>query len=174
MPSVATRRSDTKVLSSLKRNTPGRWPIERNHACPPQGVHSTLRSIFVSVSEETAHVSRPVLRRPHDHHRDLRARLRAETPAHTGSGGDQDRHLVMPSPPIDRRYDTRHSRWLAAGRAQARTRPLDSQPVAPPIVAHNVPSARLPRRAHPGFAVNRSQQPLPTHILLPDPATKSP
>jgi hypothetical protein len=26
MPSVATRRSDTKVLSSLKRNTPGRWP----------------------------------------------------------------------------------------------------------------------------------------------------
>jgi hypothetical protein len=27
---------------------------------------------------------------------------------------------MMPSPPIDDRYDTRHSRWLAAGRAQAR------------------------------------------------------
>jgi transposase InsO family protein len=36
----ATRRSDTKVLSNLKRNTPGRLPIERHHACPPQGVHS--------------------------------------------------------------------------------------------------------------------------------------
>src|SRR5437764_13493858 len=42
MPSVGTRRSDTKVLSSLKRTTPGRSPIERHHACPPQGVHSTL------------------------------------------------------------------------------------------------------------------------------------
>src|SRR5205085_11207494 len=43
MPSVGTRRSDTKVLSSLKRTTPGRSPIERHHACPPQGVHSKLR-----------------------------------------------------------------------------------------------------------------------------------
>src|SRR6266540_7453173 len=34
MPSGATQRSDTKVLSSLKRNAPGRWPIERHHACP--------------------------------------------------------------------------------------------------------------------------------------------
>src|SRR5436309_7300849 len=44
MPSVGTRRSDTKVLSSLKRTTPGRSPIERHHACPPQGVHSTPRN----------------------------------------------------------------------------------------------------------------------------------
>jgi putative transposase len=28
------RHSDTRALSSLKRNTPGRWPIERHHACP--------------------------------------------------------------------------------------------------------------------------------------------
>ena len=61
-----------------------------------------------------AAASMPVLRRPHDHHRDLRARLRAEAPAHTGSGGDQDRHLMMPSPPIDDRSDTRHSRWLVS------------------------------------------------------------
>src|SRR5436309_11246519 len=45
MPSVGTRRSDTKVLSSLKRTTPGRSPIERHHACPPQGVHSSLEEI---------------------------------------------------------------------------------------------------------------------------------
>ena len=40
MPSGATQRSDTKVLSSLKRNAPGRWPIERHHACPSQRVQS--------------------------------------------------------------------------------------------------------------------------------------
>ena len=33
-----------------------------------------------------AAASMPVLRRPHDHHRDLRARLRAQAPPHTGSG----------------------------------------------------------------------------------------
>jgi len=40
MPSGATQRSDTKVLLSLKRNTPGRLPFERAHACPSQRVHS--------------------------------------------------------------------------------------------------------------------------------------
>src|SRR5215472_10201483 len=46
MPSVATRRWDTKAPSTLKRNTPGRWPIEQPHTCPPQGVHSTVRKII--------------------------------------------------------------------------------------------------------------------------------
>jgi hypothetical protein len=32
VPSVATRRSDTKVLLNLKRNTPGRSPIQRPQA----------------------------------------------------------------------------------------------------------------------------------------------
>jgi transposase InsO family protein len=40
MPSGATQRSDTKVLLSLKRNTPGRSPFERRHVCPSQRVHS--------------------------------------------------------------------------------------------------------------------------------------
>src|SRR5215467_213351 len=44
MPSVATRRWDTKAPSTLKRNTPGRWPIEQPHTCPPQGVHSRHRA----------------------------------------------------------------------------------------------------------------------------------
>ena len=81
---------------------------------------------------------------------------------------------MMPLPPSNARCHTRDSRWLTAGRAQARTRPLDPQPVAPPIVARNVTPARSPRRAHPALVVNRSQQPLRSHILLPDPATKSP
>ena len=82
--------------------------------------------------------------------------------------------MMLPSLPIDDRYDTRHSRWLVAGRAQARIRPLDSQPVAPPIASRNVPPAQSPQRAHSAFAANRSQQPLRSQILLPDPAAKSP
>ena len=39
-----------------------------------------------------AAASMPVLRQPHDHHRDLRARLRAEVPPHT-AGSNQDRHV---------------------------------------------------------------------------------
>jgi putative transposase len=46
MPSVATWRSDTKVLLNLKRNTPGRSLFERPQSCPPQGVHSRSASNF--------------------------------------------------------------------------------------------------------------------------------
>src|SRR5262249_60830317 len=42
----------------------------------------------------------PVLRWPYDHHRDLRARLRAKAPPHIGCDSDQDRHLMMLPPPI--------------------------------------------------------------------------
>src|SRR5229473_3939435 len=48
----------------------------------------------------------PVLRQPHDHHRDFHARLRAETPTHAARG-NQDRHVMMPSSAIDARPDTR-------------------------------------------------------------------
>jgi hypothetical protein len=37
---------------------------------------------------------------------------------------------MTPPPPIEHRYDTCDSRWLAAGRDQARIRPFDSQPVS--------------------------------------------
>src|SRR5262249_47726700 len=46
---VATRRWDTKAPSTLKRNTPGRWPIEQPHTCPPQGVHSTWPSYWLAL-----------------------------------------------------------------------------------------------------------------------------
>ena len=61
-----------------------------------------------------AAASMSVLRWPHDRHRDLRPRLPAEAPAHTSSASNQDRHLMMPSPPIDDSYDTCHPCWLAS------------------------------------------------------------
>jgi len=58
-----------------------------------------------------AAASMPLLWRPHDHHRDLRKRLPAETPPRARCS-DQDRHLIMPSPPIHQLTDARHSGWL--------------------------------------------------------------
>ena len=81
---------------------------------------------------------------------------------------------MMPSPPINDRYDTRHSRWLAAGSDQARIGPPDWPAVAPPIPSRNVPIARSPPRAHPRLAANRSPQPLRSNLINPKPAAKSP
>jgi hypothetical protein len=111
-----------------------------------------------------AAASMSVLRWPHDRHRDFRARLRAKAPARATSSGNQDRHLMMPSPPIDDSYHPCRLRWLAAGRGQTRIRPLDWPVSAPQIPSCNVPTARSPRCAHPGFvkptAAAASVQPL--------------
>jgi hypothetical protein len=81
---------------------------------------------------------------------------------------------MMPSLPIDDRYDTRDSHWLAAGRAQARIRPLNSQPIAPPSLSRAVPVARSPRQPRQLLQTKRSQRLRRSHILLPDPAANSP
>ena len=60
-----------------------------------------------------------MLRWPHDHHRDFRARLSAQ--AH--SGIDQDQLLMTPSPLIDDRTRTNRSRRRSTGNARARARP---------------------------------------------------
>src|SRR6185312_2115777 len=57
-----------------------------------------------------AAASMSVLRWPYDRHRDLRAWLSAEAPPHARSSTNQNRHLMMPSPPIDHSYDTCHPR----------------------------------------------------------------
>jgi len=63
-------------------------------------------------------------------------------PSRTRSGHNQDRHLMMPSPPIRHRIDTRHS-----GRSQLAAPPLASalqlgpQPT-PPIWVRNASNER--------------------------------
>jgi hypothetical protein len=116
----------------------------------------------------------PLLRRPHDHHRDLRAWLPAKTPAHTGSGRHQDRHLMMPLPPSNVRYHTRDSRWRAAGRDQARVPVIDSQPVSSLNLSRIAHADRPPLPSRPCFQPKQPQQPMRSTILLHDPATKSP
>src|SRR5216684_9027148 len=98
----------------------------------------------------------PVLRQPHDHHRDFHARLRAETPTHAARG-NQDRHLMMPSPAIYTYSNARHSRWLSASTAQARIAALHSIAVARPILSRYPQIARSNRRMPPWFATSRSR-----------------
>ena len=61
-----------------------------------------------------AAASMSLLRWPHDHHRDLRARLPTKAPAHTCSASDQDRHIMILAPSITDHPDARGSCRLAA------------------------------------------------------------
>src|SRR5271170_755915 len=121
-----------------------------------------------------AAASMPVLRRPHDHHRDLRARLRAEAPTHTGSSGDQDRYVMMPSPPIDDRPEARYSCRITAGSAHDRAGLSDWPALAPPIWSCTVRSIGLCQHLPPSSEPKRSRRPLPPDLLQTNAAANSP
>jgi hypothetical protein len=85
----------------------------------------------------------PVLRRPHDRHRDFRARMRAQAPAFATARSNQDRHLMMPSPAIHHYCsNARHLCWLSAGRAQAHIGAPHSIAAGRPILARGPQIAR--------------------------------
>src|SRR5438309_11853149 len=79
----------------------------------------------------------PLLRRPHDHHRDLRRRLSAETPPPVRRGSDEDRHLMIPSPLIHQPSQARHSGWLSASTALAYCKLTNRPAVASPTLSCN-------------------------------------
>ena len=108
----------------------------------------------------------PMLRWPHDHHRDLSARLSAQV----HSGIDQNR-LVMISPPlIDDRTRTNRSRRRSTGNARARVRPPILSALTPKTSRRNAP----PARQSPYSPAERSYQPLQSKLIKPAAATKSP
>src|SRR6476661_2789485 len=84
----------------------------------------------------------PVLRRPHDHHRDLRARLPAKASPHT-CADHPDRHLMRPSPPIDNCSAPCHSRRLSAASAHARVGLPESSALPPRTWSCSVRPTRL-------------------------------
>ena len=81
---------------------------------------------------------------------------------------------MMPSLPIDDRYKTCDSHWLATGRAQARIRPLDSQPTAPPSLSRTEAAARSLLQVRQCHQTKSAQRLRRSPILLPDPAANSP
>ena len=78
------------------------------------------------------------------------------------------------SQPINHRGDTPHSRWFVAGNARAHHALLDSQSLAPPILAPTAQPATSPLRPHQSFPANRSPIPLRAHLLHSHAAAKSP
>jgi hypothetical protein len=130
-------------------------PLRRTkcRAVPPE----TGRDVRDRGRRSTPHAAASVslLRRPHDHHRDLRTRLPAETPSRVRYGSHQDRHLVMPSPPIRHPSDARPF-WLALGRNSPADCSLTNRPaVTPPTLSGNARCARSARQSHPSSAVAR-------------------
>ena len=117
-----------------------------------------------------AAASMSLLWRPHDHHRDLRTRLPTETPSRVRYGSHQDRHLVMPSPPVHQPSDARHSGWLSASTALAYCRSINRPAVAPPTLSGN---ARRTRSSPSPTAILRSKA-IVAGALKPDAAAKSP
>jgi hypothetical protein len=120
-----------------------------------------------------AAASVPLLRRAHVHHRDLRARLRAQAPTDTRAGGNRDRHLMMPSPPIRHRSDISHPRRISIGIASTRVGPSDSP--ASPAPFRSIPrSARLALQAHPRLRPKPWARPLRLILFEPEAALNSP
>ncbi len=116
----------------------------------------------------------PLLWRPHDHHRDLRGRLPAQTPPRGRYSNDQHRHLMMPSPRIHQPSDARHPGWLSASTAPAYCASINRPAVAPPILSGNARPAGSARYPHRSFAAKRLGRALRSNLAQPDAAAKSP
>ena len=154
--------------------TARQWQPRRQHragaraarrAVPPKRTRDARSS-----DRRTPHAaaSMPLLRRPHVHHRDLRARQRAEAPTHARAGRDQDRHLMMPSPPIDDRTDARHSGRLSPGSTPARIALPDSPAIARPILSRNA-RPLVHTDAHPRACQKPIIATAPLHFPNPSP-----
>src|SRR6202041_2319269 len=98
---------------------PTLWPVRQWQPCGQYHTRPRFarRAISPKTTRDTrghsrsrpaAHVvaSMSLLRRPDDHHRDLREGLPREKQPHTGSASDQDRYLMTLLPRTDNRPDT--------------------------------------------------------------------
>ena len=127
-PRVHSPLPDPRTAKGLPSHPPLR-PARQRQPCRQHraGAQAARRAVSPkrtrdaqSSDRRTPHAaaSMSLLRRTHDRHRDFRARLRAKAPARTTSSGNQDRHLMMPSPPIDDSYHPCHPRWLGTCSSQ--------------------------------------------------------
>ena len=116
----------------------------------------------------------PVLRRPHDLHRDLRARLPAGAPLQRRCYSDQDRHLMMPLCPIKRCNDFRHSRRLLPGSASPRRRAPHSSAFPAAISSYDARSTPPLQRQAPRVRSKRSPRPAASIFRDTQSAAKSP
>ena len=81
---------------------------------------------------------------------------------------------MMPSPPIRRRTDTRHSRRLSTGIAPACVGPSDRPATTAPFWSTNLRSARSALQEHPRLHAKPSAQRLGLIRFEPETALKPP
>ena len=123
------------------RRAPGAG--SRASASPRHRHWSRARGCRPSSNRVRARNLMPLLRRPHDRHRDVRGRLPAQARA-----DHQDRHVMTVPPCICRRTEHRCRRSLA-GRGGARLPPHAPQQIEPRSPAHRTGQCSLARRPHP-------------------------
>jgi hypothetical protein len=111
----------------------------------------------------------PALQQPHAHHRDFRARMPAEVPAHAASGGNQDRHVIMTSPSIHHDSYARHSCCFSTDITQARLGALHSIAVARPILSRYPKIVRPHQPMRPWVAASQSRRALHSNLGKPQP-----
>jgi hypothetical protein len=81
---------------------------------------------------------------------------------------------MIPSPPIDRRPDTRFSCWFTTGSDQARISSPDSTATPPAIGSAYGRPTRFRLRKPGSFELKRAPQPQRSNLSKPKPAAKSP
>src|SRR5262245_40555042 len=184
-PRVHPALSDARAAQGRAPH-PSLWVVRQQQPCRQHraGAPATRRTSSLATARDVpsrtprraarAAASMSMLRWPHDHHRDLRARLSAKAPPHARSDSDQDRHLMILSPPILNRRSARYSCWLSASSADARGGPLDWPTLAPSILSRYVHSARSPLNPHPCFEPKKSAPPLRSNFHKPYAAAESP
>jgi hypothetical protein len=88
----AHRFPSYRSLRAVRQRHSGKYhcasPRTARRADPKRPDHRQRR-------RRSANPSLPALRRPHDHHRDLRARLLAALPSYSSNDPDQDRYLMI-------------------------------------------------------------------------------
>jgi hypothetical protein len=176
--SSAARRNRTEGLGGCgprvaRQRQPGRKHRARARTARRAVSPKTIRDAHGrSRRAPRSAASMPVLRRPHDRHRDLRTRLRAEAQAYAGSGGDQDRHLMMPSPSIDDHL--RQLRRFSSDGAHARGATSDRPATAPSTLTADLATPRSNHHPTPYCSAKRSSMPLQSRTRSPNLTAKSP
>jgi len=92
-----------------------------------------------------------------------------QTPPGVRYSSDRDRHLMMPSPPMQQPTDARHSGWLSAGTAPAYCSSINRPAVTPPTLFGNARYARSARHPQPSCDARRLGRALWPNLAQPAP-----
>jgi hypothetical protein len=112
-----------------------------------------------SVDRTAARPPLPLLRRPHDHHRDLRGRLPAAPSSEPASCRNQNRHVMSTTTASNTRSADPVSRWPLPGHASARP---NRSPASLPVSRSSPKAIIMGAQANPTRPTNKRNHPIAT------------